>query len=221
MIKEYAYFTDLEKHPYKMSEIYLIVSHTIWDDNIAENYMKKYWLSNDEYEKKWKKKQEVMFINPFQGIPDIFFNSDYQVIIRRGGGIFSREGYTQFINTLEELGNNSFVIIENTFNNLMERPRIQLKFSIKDSWEDINSGNYISEMIFDSCYGDYFVIANSGNFGKYAANECKDPTQLPIYLIGVKNNLNCMLKEYSISPIEKKEIINNWIPESYKNKIIW
>lgn len=182
----------------------------------AHTYLEKYWLPQKEYEKKWKPIQDIIFINQEKSLPELIFSEQYNLLALRGGCLFMEEDFIQLQKCLIALEEKYFVVIENTFGGKQEEPTFKMKFPVNITWNELTSGNYISSIIFEMYRKEYFVFGESGSWGKYAANDYESPLDL----IGFKPELGTIFKEYFQQSQEEQNEIYNWLPKSYKDKLI-
>lgn len=57
-------------------------------------------------------------------------------------------------------------------------PMFRMKFPVNITWEELTSGNYISAVLLEMSYNEYFVFGNSGSYGKYSANDYEHPMDM-------------------------------------------
>jgi hypothetical protein len=81
---------------------YSIFSNDKFDDwfNLeqTEVFLEKYWLSEKEYQAKWKKIQDIIFINQEKGLPDLLFNNSYDIGAIIGGAVFENSDFKKLKN---------------------------------------------------------------------------------------------------------------------------
>jgi hypothetical protein len=181
----------------------------------AQRYLENYWLPQDEYEHTWKPRQNKIFSNQDKGLPEIVFKEGFEIIALRGGCLFLKEDFEKLQQCFLEVGDEYFVIIENTFDGKVQEPAFQMKYPTTISWEELISGNFISSTIVESNYKEYFVFGDSEVWGKYSASNYQNPLDIigfkPEYTSSFKNNLKQSDEEY--------QEIKDWLPLMYKQYI--
>jgi len=182
--------------------------------DLAEEYLNKYWLSKQEYKSFWKPIQDKIFISK-NGFPDLIFNSEYELLALRGGCLFLQEDYEQLQKVLLKIGETEFVIIQSTQDFTEGEPMFKMKFPVNTSWEELISGNYISAVILEMSYNEYFVFGASGMWGKYSANDYK----YPLDIIGFKSEFEAVFKHQLKQQKEEQDEILEWLPLEYKELI--
>lgn len=160
----------------------------------TQEYLERYWLTNSELHQKWLKiKNSIYFkdLNPFEYR---IFKLNFEIIIQKGGLIFTKDEFKKLQSCMKKTGDASFVIIEDYDEfNLSDSSILPLRFKYKAniSWHEMNINKFkISEGIcyelFQRPVRNYFVYGDSGKWGKYVANDYL----YPLDFIGFK-------KEYS------------------------
>ena len=91
----------------------------------------------------------------------------------------------------------------------------KMKFPVNTSWEELISGNYISAVILEMSYNEYFVFGASGMWGKYSANDYK----YPLDIIGFKSEFEAVFKHQLKQQKEEQDEILEWLPLEYKELI--
>lgn len=200
------------------SEFYLIFSSiqaSNWgDQRTALNYLNKYWIEKSDYEHKWKLVQNCIFINQNSGYPDLVFNKDFTLYADLGGVLFEKSDFRVFQEFLKEIGESTFLIIENTFGKL-DAPQLRMQYPINITWDELMSGNFLSSVLFESSVNEYFVFGGKSDWGMYAPNECENP----LNIFGSKGQSLNALKKHFRQTKEDWEEIKRWLPPIYKNKI--
>ena len=190
---------------------------------LAEDYLNKYWLTESEYLSRWKKIHQRIFNNIHICLPDLVFNSTFNLIALRGGRLFEKVDFLQLQKSLIEIGETHFVVIENTFDDkLFENTfgtyhelAFRMKYPTNISWEELNNGSFISSTIVEDMHKEFFVFSESGKWGKYAANDYKQPLDI----IGFKPEYEAIFKNNFEQPSEEWEEIKEWLPPKYKDII--
>lgn len=192
-----------------------IVPSSIWGNKVvAKKYLKKYWLSEEEYCSFWKPIQDKIFISKNE-FPDLLYTSEYEILALRGGCLFLQEDYEQLQKVLLKIGETEFVIIQSTQDFTEGQPMFKMKFPVNTSWEELISGNYISAIIFEMNYNEYYVFGASGVWGKYSATEF----EYPLDIIGFKSEFEAVFKQQLKQQKEEQDEILEWLPLEYKELI--
>ena len=209
---------EYEHHIEKYSLLgYHMYSHVVpeseWGDKkLAKRYLEKYWLSQAEYEKKWLPIQDQIFINQEKGLPAQVFSESYELMALRGGTLLEEIDLEELQKCMLSLGDEYFVIIENTYGGKLDEPPFCMKYPVNISWRELMSGNFISSILFEMFHKEYFIFSVSGVWGMYAANEYKRP----LNIIGFKPEHSYIFnKNITQSEEEWKEIKAHWLPPSY------
>ncbi len=182
--------------------------------DLAEKYLQKYWLTDQEYQKTWKPIQNRIF-NQNKSFPDLIYRSEFEVIALRGGCLFAEEDFKQLQKAMEKVGDNHFVIIQHSQEFTEGEPMFKMKFPVNITWDELTSGNYISAVLLEMSYNEYFVFSKSGNWGKYSANDYEQPLDI----IGFKPEYESIFREQFKQSQEEWEEIKEWLPPRYKEII--
>jgi hypothetical protein len=155
------------------------ISDVEWGNKeLAEEYLERYWLSETEYQSTWRPIQRQIFVDSEKGLPDLVFVEGFEILAFRGGCLFDQEDFERFQRCFSAIGENHFVIIENTFGNREPKPTFRMKYPTGTEWKELVSGNFASSILFEMPHKEYFIFGNSGGWGKYAANDYKDPLDI-------------------------------------------
>lgn len=192
----------------------LVPSDQWGDKQLAEEYLQKYWLPEQEYLSVWKPIQDKIFIQD-KSLPDLVYRPEFEMIALRGGCLFLEEDFKQLQKAMQEVGEEYFVIIQHSQDFTEGEPMFRMKFPVNITWEELISGNYISAVLFEMSYNEYFVFSKSGYWGKYSANDY----EYPLEIVGFKPELTHIFQEHFSQPKEEQEEIREWLPSKYK-KII-
>ncbi|WP_332737815.1 hypothetical protein [Flavihumibacter sp.] len=188
-----------------------LVPENNWGNKeLAVKYLQKYWLSEHEYLCVWKPIQDKIFVQG-KSLPDLVYNPECEVIALRGGCLFIEEDFRQLQKAMEALGEKYFVIIQHSQDFTKGEPMFRMKFPVNITWEELTSGNYISAVLLEMSYNEYFVFGAKGNWGKYSANDY----EYPLDIIGFKPELALVFKENFFQTKEEQEEIQEWLPQNY------
>lgn len=192
MIKEYEHHIKVYSD-YWFSSFSKILNQGAWgDQEAARCFLEKYWLSKNEYFDFWKKKQNNIFCTENKFSQNSVFLEGYCVIKEIGGCLFTEKSFEQLMAVLKDLGNANFVIVQNKQDYTYGEPMFRMKFPTNITWKEIISGNYISAVLLEMHYNEYFVFGDSCDWGKYAGNEF----ELPLDIIGFKPELADIFLKY-------------------------
>ncbi len=197
---------------YSHSSFSSLIPEGEWGNKgLAERYLHKYWLAEQEYQEKWKLIQDKIFVQD-DGMPDLVYRPEFEMIALRGGCLFAEEDFNQLQKAMQEVGDNHFVIIQLPQKFTEGEPMFKMKFPVNITWDELKSGNYISAVLLEMSYNEYFVFSESGNWGKYSANDFEQPLDI----IGFKPDLECVFREQFKQSLEEREEIKEWLPPKYK-----
>lgn len=205
-------------------EEYLVHSHSSFSNlipeekwgnkDLAEKYLQKYWLEEQEYLKVWKPIQDTIF-NQGKSLPDLIYRPEFELMALRGGCLFAEEDFKQLQKAMQEIGDNHFVVIQHSQEFTEGEPMFRMKFPVSITWDGLTSGNYISAVLLEMGYNEYFVFSESGKWGKYSANDYEHPLDI----IGFKPEYESIFKKNFEQPSEEWEEIKEWLPPKYKENI--
>lgn len=211
------YIRHIEEYSkYWFSSFSKLTSESEWGNiSLAESYLRKYWLSEEEYNAKWRSIQEGIFTGLDTSLPDLVFRKKYEMVALRGGCLFLKEDFEQLRECLLKIGETHLIIIENTFGGKLSEPSFRMKYPATISWEEITSGNFISSTIVEHLHKEFFVFGSDGKWGKYSATDYI----WPLDIIGFSSDYGSIFREqFKQSEKEWKEI-KEWLPSNYKKEI--
>lgn len=213
-MKEYDKHLEVYKIHAQMHFSKLVPEKYWGNKELAENYLKKYWLSEQEYLRTWKTVQDSIFIQG-KGMPDFVYNSDIEIIALMGGCLFIEEDFLQLQKVMQEIGEEYFVIVQHSQDFMKGEPMFRMKFPVNITWEELTSGNYISAVLLEMSYNEYFVFGSKGNWGKYSANDY----EIPIDILGFMPELAHIFKEHFKQAKEEQEEVRELLPQEYTEHI--
>lgn len=200
---------------------------------ISETYLEKYWLSEDEWQKKWQPLKDKVFHTEFTRLPDMMYREEYLLITLVGGVIFTEDDFLALQKCMFDAGDKWFVVIENKYmqptlindnGKTFVHPLLRFKYPVEITWKELLNGGLLSMELFESSYKEFFVFGSSSKWGKYAANEywdrSVDPIGTPLDIIGFKTELVSVFQKYFKQSKEEQQKIKDWIPEEYKKRLI-
>jgi hypothetical protein len=190
-----------------------LVPRSEWGDKeAAERYLEKYWLPMTEYEAKWKPIQNQIFISQ-KGLPDLIFPPQYEMLAFRGGCLFVEEDFKKLQKCFVSIGDKYFIVIENTFSGKLEseNPSFRMKYPADISWSELVSGNFISAVLLNFSYGEYFVFGETTSWGRYSATEYESPLEI----VGFQSKYSSLFREKLKESEEEQREIATWLPPKY------
>lgn len=214
-MKEYSAILDVfSAQGYEMYSRLIPASQ--WGNRqVAEDYLKRYWLSFAEYERIWKPVQDQIFTNQETGLPKMVFTSEYELRVSRGGCLFVQEEFERLQGCIQAIPEKFFLVVENTFGGRTKEPIFRMKFPTGISWGELASGNFASAILLEMPHKEYFVFGDSGTWGKYVANDYESPLDI----LGFKPEVgNYFRNTFALSEAEKSEIAGV-IPAAYKTGV--
>ena len=182
---------------------------------IAEDYLRKYWLPTNEYQREWKRIQDAIFTNQECGVPQIQFQAGFRIYPLRGGIVFDQEYFEKLRACIEETHDTSFVLVQNLCGKSTAgklRP-FMMKYPVDISWKEVMSGNYISSVLFEWSANEYFIFGDSCKWGEYIASDYVHPLNILIFREEYGNIFRGIFK---VSREEWIEILENWLPPEYE-----
>lgn len=185
------------------------VTNRVIDKNIAKNYLQKFYLSSDEYFGHWKKIEDSIFQNKEEGLAKKIIRDEFFYFFGRGGTLFEERDFNLLQECILKIGDKNLIIVQNDFGEKMESPILRMKFPADISWRELMSGNFISSLLFEMYFNEYFVYSESGLWGKYAANDY----DFPLDIVCFKPEIADVFKKYKNLSEEDLEDILEWIPK--------
>ena len=189
---------------------------------LSDKFLNEYWLPNEEMLNFWLPIKNRIFRPDSKDLPDLIFRKDFELIVQRGGILFTKEEYYALQNCMKIAGDKYFVLIENEFvrNTKGGFPHLRFKFPINTTWETLNNGdeNY-PDISFETLFimdKHFFVFGDSGKWGKYSAGNYG---YTPLDIIGFNPELAPVFQEHFKLPKEEWEEIREWLPPKYKRLI--
>jgi hypothetical protein len=180
----------------------------------ATTYMEKYWLDEKEYFKIWKPIQDKIFIQN-SSLPSLIYHSDFKIIVSNGGCLLTEKDFKQLQRVMQKIGEEYFVIIQHTQEFTHSEPMFRMKFPTSITWKELMSGNYISAVLFEMHYNEYYIFGESAHWGRYSATDY----EFPFSLIGIKSQYASIFKKYFSLSKKELDTVQKWLPPEYKNRI--
>lgn len=192
------------------------ITRSEWGDlKKGEEYLAKYWLSNEEYKSVSELTLKKIFDNQEIGLPNLVFSKEFDLLVLEGGCLFVEEDFNKLQKCILQLGDNFLFIIENNFGGNLKEPTFRMKFPTDISWQELNSGNFVSSTLLESIHKEYFVFGEGGLWGKYSANDY----DFPLDIIGFKDgNGGVFIAEFKQSEHERNNL-KKYLPQEYVSKL--
>lgn len=192
-----------------------LLTESNWGNKaLATKYMTKYWLNEHEYLNMWKPIQDKIFFNN-KNLPDMVYRPSFEIIASIGGCLFIKDDFIRLQKTMKLLSNKYFVIIQISQDFTVGEPMFRMKFPVNITWEELTNGNYISAILLEMNHNEYFVFSESGNWGRYSANDYK----YPVDIIGFKPDLTPIFrKQFPYQNENYIEVMSN-LPDIYIKKL--
>lgn len=213
-MKEYnRHVSEYLNYPY--ASFSSLIPYEKWGNKLlAKTYLDKYWLSEQEYINDWKQVQNDIFY-PHVSLPELVFRTEFAITAAIGGCLFTEKSFKQIQNAMLDVGEEQFVIIQHSQEFTEGQPMFRMKFPTTISWNELMSGNYISAVLFEMGYNEYYIFGKSGNWGKYSASDY----EFPLDIIGYRPDFTSVFEkhfEQSQFEIDQTRI---WLPERYKQLV--
>lgn len=184
----------------------------------AEVYLQKYWLDSNDFNQLWFPIMDRVFATEAVELPDMMFETGFQLIPQVGGAVFVEEEFELLKASMRHTKDKFFVVIENTPKSISppEDPPFRMRYPTDITWAELMSGNYISSMIFEATMKSYFVFGDSGLWGKYAATDY----YLPLDITGFKPEYAQVFTEkFKLPEGDDEQNIREWLPPEYRLRL--
>lgn len=182
----------------------------------AQIFLEKYWLDNVTFLKNWLPVQNRIFQTPITTLPEMLFKGDFKLLVTGGGCLFGKSDFEKMRDCMCSMGEENFVIIQNDFGGSYKGPIFRLKFPCTITWEEMMSGDFVSQILCGYSNYEYMVYSGNGQWGKYAANEYKTPFNIIVF----KSKYNQLFYENFKLMLEDNSTIENYLSEEYKERIL-
>lgn len=212
-MKEFQEHLEVYKSHWYQHFSRLIPSHEWGNNQLATDYLTKYWLPEEEYLEIWKPIQNKVFVKD-KTLPDLIYYSDFELIIMNGGSLFIETDFILLQKCMKYIGEDYFVVIQTNQDSINGESGFRMKFPVNITWNELISGNYISAILLEMPINEYCVFGSGGSFGKYSANDYEKPLDI----IGFKNELSLTFKEHFKQSKEEKVALLEWLPR-YKGLV--
>jgi hypothetical protein len=170
-------------------------------------------LSEEAYVSHWQPIKNKIFDNKVHWLPGRIFLPEFKLMSFVGGFTFVEEDLLLLQACMRELGEQYFVVIENTALSYgdykaykEEKAKIpgkplKFKYPVDIKWEELDTGDLLSELML-SVVGrrEFYVFGESGLWGKYAATNCVcdiSPLEglFPLDILGFKDVCAALFQE--------------------------
>lgn len=177
---------------------------------IARNYLKKYWLSEDEYFNHWQPIQNKIFIDDHE-FPENMYRPEFHLIFNLGGCLFEMEDFIKLQKVIKKMGEKYFVVVLHSSDFEHWKHEFRMKFPVDITWKNLISGNYISALLVEMSYNNYYIFGENGLWGKYVASD----HFYPFDIYGIQNEYyDLFQKEFQPQNKDYKEILS-LLPPKY------
>lgn len=203
VIKKYAisYYTNSGTNP------------SVDDIDKAYAYLRKYAIDEDEYCCQTLQLFRKVFRNMLDANYNIssidiasVFRSGFQSEVHVASPIFSKETYLLFQEMCSAYGDRMFYILEDELCEEDTAMVVKLKFPVSTTWNEIMSGEFLSNAILRTACRNYYMFGDSGKWGRWCDY---DNNWLDYEIMGYSQVLPETLRycsELRLSDIEKKRI---------------
>lgn len=210
--------TEFERHiefysrDYPHQHFSRLVPEEKWGDKkLAKRYLQKYWLPEQEYLSIWKPIQDKIFIQG-KSLPDLIFRPGFEMTVANGGLLFTERDFKQLQRAMQDIGEKYFVVIQSGQNYTNGEPMFKMKYPVNITWQELSNGNYISAVLLDMSFNEYYVFGASGSWGKFVATDYIRSLDI----IGFKSELSPLFKKiFKISKRHYKHL-KKWLPLAYQ-----
>lgn len=185
---------------------------------LTKKYFDLFWLDRDELNENWRIIKNNIYNKNSTNLFEYKFNPGFEIIPFKGGLLLTKEEFEILKLCMKTTNDTSFVIIEDYDDESPPHnsgPPLRFKYPADITWQDIMGGGYISIELFQMSHKNYFVFGDSGEWGKYVANDYK----FPLDIVGFKNKYAKLFKQNFILSSEERNEIYEWLPEVYKRYI--
>ena len=197
---------------YWFADFSKLVSGGSWGDReAAKKYLTKYWLPENEYLNYWRPIQDKIFIGEHE-FPEGMFQPGFRLIFNLGGCLFAEEDFAKLQRAMKKMGERYFAVVLHSSDFEHWAHGFRMKFPVDISWEELISGNYISALLVEMDYNNYYVFGENELWGKYAASD----HFYPFDIYGVQNEYyDLFQEEFGLQDEEYEEVLN-LLPDNCK-----
>jgi len=166
----------LKKYSNSYYENMFALSNTKTSDSYSHaiEFMHHYALSDEDYlrecyplmEKVFKLSDSMEF-DIYTSSLEILFQPDFHLFIHISSPIFTKENFLSVKNICKAYGEDYIYIVEDNY----EETAIQLRIPSSISWNDLLSGGFMSNILFNMPYNKCRIFGSSGNWGRWCDYE--------------------------------------------------
>lgn len=213
-MREYLrHIEEYYNHPW--AHFSFLVPESQWGDKaLAEMYLEKYWLTEQEYIATWQSIQDRIFVRN-TGLPDQVFQQEFELVALRGGCLMTENVFRQIQDAVLEIGDDHLIVIQHSQEFTSGEPMFRMKFPINIQWKELVSGNYISAVLLEMSLNEYHLFSESGNWGMYCASDYKDPLKI----VACRTRIASRFIRHIIQSAEEKRELTDWLPTGYKERM--
>jgi hypothetical protein len=194
----------------------LLFPEKSWGDVAAARvFMDKYWLPCEEYLNRWKPKEEQLFLSG-KTLPGMVFQGDFRIIAIRGGSLFAKEDFEMLQRALLMIGETDIVIVQCGQEYHPGEPMFRMKFPVNILYEELMLGNYISAVLFEMSFNDYYVYGSKGTWAKYVATDFTyDLDLIAVHPTQASN----FVKQFDPIRLAWNDL-ERWLPLTYRDRMV-
>lgn len=142
--------------------------------NHASRFLSDFALSTDEYQDDCVHKMQKVFFPVGDADFDIrtspvsmLFQPDFKTTLQISSPMFTEETYHLIQKICQVCGDRFFYIVEDS----NEDTAFQLKIPVTTTWKQLQSGGFVSAVLFNMPYNNYRIFGDSCNWGKWCDYE--------------------------------------------------
>lgn len=203
----------------------------------TEEYFNRYWLNKAELIEIWQNIKDTIYNGNFNILPnnivdkdsdiilmqnispDKIFKEGFNSILLKGGIIFTQEDFELLQHCMTDIADEYFIILEDYDENNPPHnsgPPLRFKYPADISWREMNISEGICYELFQRPVRNYFVFGDTGEWGKYVANDYR----YPLDIIGFKKeNSDLFYSKFKITDEDKKDL-REWLPAEYQKYLV-
>lgn len=151
----------------------------------SAEYLAKYWLADDEYTQKYASVRQMLFLEkPFVS-ERTSIHYRYEVFRTLGGVLFTEQEFSTLQSLAYSIGDETIVIEEDAVESdphQTTKPSLRMRYPRTTTWAEVYPHEEgLSYELFGVAARNYCVYSDSGLWGKYSANDWKNPQEYWIF----------------------------------------
>ncbi len=160
------------------------------------------------------------------------FNEGFVLRPVMAGGLFTKETLAGLNKCMQMIGDKRFAIVEDIdkkkeprfSDNGFKIPQLKFSYPFGIAWEDYmihKVGGILEGISLELLLAarNYYVFGDSGEWGKYTANDADQG--LGVAIFGFKPKYLDLFRTYFPVPEEERGALEAPLPEHYRKRIIW